>query len=114
MCSTLRRMIEISPRLSTILRKYRRNGNELDIRGGDFIQRTIVKYKFTLGGGINSPTNEFLLRMLYGNLESEGEHIDTETKLDIDNDRRRYGINNQTKIELYNADIGLYTDLVYN
>ena len=84
MCSTLRRVTEISPKLSTIIRKYRRNGNELDIRGGDFIQRAIVKYKITLGGGINSLTNEFLVWMLFGNLEMEGGHVDTETRQDID------------------------------
>ena len=34
------------------------------------------------------------------------ECIDNETKLDLDNDRRRHGINNQEKIELlYGADM---------
>ena len=34
------------------------------------------------------------------------EYIDNKTKLDLDNDRRRHGINNQEKIELlYVADM---------
>ena len=49
---------------------------------------------------LNELSNEFLLRIIYRNLDADtsGEHVDSETKLDMDNDRRRHGINNQEKI----------------
>ena len=37
--------------------------------------------------------------------------MDNETKLNLDNDRRRHGINNQEKVELlYKADLEIYKD----
>ena len=42
-------------------------------------------------------------------MDKINELVDNETKLDLDNDRRRHGINNQEKIELlYNADLESY------
>ena len=53
MCDTFKKVICISPRLSTIIRKYRRNENVLDDKVRGSIHITIVKYKFLLSSGIN-------------------------------------------------------------
>ena len=59
MCDTLKKVIWISPRLSTIIRKYRKNENDLVDKVRGSIQSTIIKYKFILISGINEPSNEF-------------------------------------------------------
>ena len=108
MCDILKKVIDISPRLSTIIRKYKRDGNHLNGNGRSLNHNKIVRYKFFLNSRINEPSNEFLLQknIKYFERDEMHEYIDNETKLDLDNDRRRHGINNQEKIELlYVADM---------
>ena len=108
MCDILKKVIDISPKLSTIIRKYKRDDNQLNGIGRNLNHNKIVRYKFFLNSRINEPSNEFLLRknIKYFERDEMHENIDCETKLDLDNDRRRHGINNQEKIELlYVADM---------
>ena len=108
MCDTLKEVIHISPKLLTIIRKYRRDGYHLNDKGRGLTQKTIIGYKFFLNSGINEPSNEFLLQknIKYFDMNNIHELIDNEAKLDLDNNRRRHGINNQEKIELlYVADM---------
>ena len=44
---------------------------------------------------MNLPINLYYKRIL------DIEYMENETKLDLDNDRRRHGINNREKIELF-------------
>ena len=108
MCDILKKVIDISPKLSTIIRKYKRDDNHLNCIERNLNHNKIVRYKFFLNSRINEPSNEFLLRknIKYFERDEMHENIDSETKLDLDNDRRRHGINNQEKIELlYVADM---------
>ena len=94
-----------------MIRKYRRDENHLNDRGRSLNYKNIIRYKLFLNSGINEPSNEFLLQknIKYFDMDEMHELIDNETKLDLDNDRRRHGINNQEKIELlYNADMESY------
>ena len=111
MCDTLKEVIHTSPKLSTIIRKYWRDENYLNDKVRSSTQKTIIGYKLFLCSGINEPYNDFLLRRTFGDfdMEKRTELADNETKLDLDNERRRHGNNNQEKIELlYKADMEIY------
>ena len=108
MCDTLKKVIDISPKLWTIIRKYRRDEYRLKANSGTLNNGHIVRYKLCLYSGINEPSNDFLLKQNFQYFEKDiiNGAVDSETRIDLDNDRRRHGINNQEKIELlYNADI---------
>ena len=107
MCNVFKNVIDISPRLSTIIRKYKRNEYNLVSNVRNLNHNKVVRYRFFLNNRINEPSNKFLLqkKIKYSEIHEGFEHMDKETKLDLDNDRRRHGIDNRVKIELlYDAD----------
>ena len=113
MCDVFKKVIDISPRLSTIIRKYKRNEDDTLSNLGNLNHMEVVRYRFFLNNGINEPSKEFLLRRKINHSEvyERSEYMDKETRLDIDNDRRRHGIDNKEKIELlYKADTEFFSE----
>ena len=113
MCDVFKKVIDISPRLSTIIRKYKRNDDDTLSNLGNLNHMEVVRYRFFLNNGINEPSNEFLLRrkINHSEVHEKSGYMDKETRLDIDNDRRRHGIDNKEKIELlYMADKEFYSE----
>ena len=53
MCDILKEVIHISPKLSTVIRKYRKDENYLNDTVRGLTQKIMIGYKFFLSSGIN-------------------------------------------------------------
>ena len=65
MCDTLKKVIHISPKLLTIIRKYKRDRDYLNERGRGLTHKPIICYKLFLNSEINEPCNELVCNDLY-------------------------------------------------